>query len=62
MYVDTWNVVQDYRVDTVNYIGENNPKSKLEMDLVDVWRDKNPGVRRYTWQLMGHIHILLLPV
>jgi hypothetical protein len=24
-----WNVVQDYRVDTVNYIGENNPKSKL---------------------------------
>ena len=38
-----WNVVQDYRVDTLNYIGENNPKSKLEinqminnMDLVDV--------------------------
>ena len=52
-----WNVVQDYRVDTVNYIGENNPKSKLEihqminsMDLVDVWRDKNPGVMRYTWR------------
>jgi exonuclease III len=20
------------------------------MDLVDVWRDKNPGVRRYTWR------------
>jgi hypothetical protein len=38
-----WNVVQDYRVDTVNYIGENNPKSKLEihqminsMDLVSI--------------------------
>jgi hypothetical protein len=26
-----WNVVQDYRGDTVNYIGENNPKSKLEI-------------------------------
>ena len=52
-----WNVVQDYRVDAVNYIGENNPKSKLEihqiinsMNLVDVWRDKNPGVRRCTWR------------
>jgi hypothetical protein len=20
------------------------------MDLVDVWRDKNPGVMRYTWR------------
>jgi hypothetical protein len=52
-----WNVVQDYRVDTLNYTGENNPKSKLKinqminnMDLVDVWREKNPGVRRYTWR------------
>ena len=51
------NVVQDYRVDTVNYAGENNPKFKLEihqmmnnMDLVDVWRENNPGVRRYTWR------------
>jgi hypothetical protein len=40
-----WNVVKDHRVDTVNYTGEHNPKSKLEiheminnMDLVDVWR------------------------
>ena len=52
-----WNVVQDYRVDTVNYIGENNPKSKLKihqminnMDLVDVWIEKHPGIRRYTWR------------
>jgi hypothetical protein len=20
------------------------------MDLVDVWRDNNPGIRRYTWR------------
>jgi len=24
-----WNVVQDNRVDTFNYTGENNPKSKF---------------------------------
>jgi hypothetical protein len=42
-----WNVNQNYGVDTVNYTGEHNPKSKLEiheminnMDLVDVWRKK----------------------
>jgi exonuclease III len=52
-----WNVVQDYRIDTLNYTGENNPKFKLKihqminnMDLVDVWREKHPGVRRYTWR------------
>jgi hypothetical protein len=40
-----------------------NPKSKLEihqminsMDLVDVWRDKNPGVRRYTWRETRHTY------
>jgi hypothetical protein len=40
---DDWNVVQDYRVDTLNYTEENNPKSKLKinqtinnLDLVDV--------------------------
>ena len=27
-----WNVVQDYRVDTLNYTGENNPKSKLKIN------------------------------
>ena len=26
-----WNVVQDYRVDTFNYTGEHNLKSKLEI-------------------------------
>jgi hypothetical protein len=47
-----WNVVQNYRVDTVNYTGEYNLKYKLEihqminnMDLVDVLRGTNPGVR-----------------
>ena len=52
-----WNVVQDYRVDTLNYTGENNLKSKLKinqminnMDLVGVWIEKHPDIRRYTWR------------
>ena len=50
-----WNVVQDYRVDIVNYIGENNFELEIHeminnMDLVDIWREKNPGIRRYTWR------------
>ena len=40
-----WNVVQDYRVDTVNYIGENNPKSKLKI---------------HHWWMFGERNILAL--
>jgi hypothetical protein len=60
-----WNVVRDYRVDTLNYTGENNPKSKLKMnqminsmDLVDVWRVLN-HLQKYTifTTYFGHTHI-----
>ena len=52
-----WNVVQDFNLDTCNYKSKNNIKAndklqeiKKELDLVDIWRDCNPEIRRYTWR------------
>ena len=46
-----WNVVRDYRVDTLNYTGENNPKSKLKINqMIIVW----------IWLMFGERNILAL--
>lgn len=55
--VGDWNVVQNYELDTLNYLSKNNLKShdrifelKQSLDLIDIWREKNPDARRYTWR------------
>ena len=52
-----WNVVQDYNLDTLNYSGQNNPKSQLQIhqmmndyDLVDIWRKTHAQIRRFSWK------------
>ena len=52
-----WNVVQDFDLDTVNYMSHNNVKAhdkiielKCSLNLVDIWRAFNPHSRRYTWR------------
>ena len=51
-----WNVVRNYKVDTHNYLHENNKGAKLaidqgviRLDLSDVWRIHNPDTYKFTW-------------
>lgn len=52
-----WNLVLDPSKDCYNYKNINNPKSQdtvmemsVDLQLVDVWREINPDVKRYTWR------------
>ena len=52
-----WNLIQDPKLDSTNYIHINNKnarKAVLEMkdnvNLIDPWRLQNPTLRRYTWR------------
>ena len=51
-----FNVVQNFTLDTRNIASLNNPKSqvavesmKLDLDLHDPWREKNPNTQKFTW-------------
>lgn len=51
-----WNVVQDFMLDCHNYVKENNPKNRIEIqnlknkfNLVDPWRVNNPTSKKFTW-------------
>ena len=52
-----WNLVLNPTIDYDNYKHINNPKAKekvsdmsVELELVDVWREVNPDIQRYTWR------------
>ena len=52
-----WNIPQDYDMDTCNYRNQNNKyaqetlhKLMMNFDLIDVWREMNPNINRYTWR------------
>ena len=52
-----WNLVNDYKLDTLNYKKHNNPKAaqtvynyKEKLDLIDVWRYTNPQIKQFTWR------------
>ena len=51
-----FNVVQDYTKDTLNIHNRNNPNAhqkvidlKMDLDLIDPWRNNNPESKIYTW-------------
>ena len=51
-----WNSTRDFKIDNNNYKKLNNPKITQEItklmntyNLIDIWREKNPNTRRYTW-------------
>eukprot|EP00745_Piridium_sociabile_P031241 TRINITY_DN51755_c0_g1_i1.p1 TRINITY_DN51755_c0_g1~~TRINITY_DN51755_c0_g1_i1.p1 ORF type:complete len:116 (+),score=8.16 TRINITY_DN51755_c0_g1_i1:65-412(+) len=52
-----WNLVINPTLDYNNYKNNNNPKAQetvinimSDLELVDVWRENNPEVLRYTWR------------
>ena len=52
-----WNLVLDFSLDYYNYKHCNNVKAheqvenmKDNLDLLDIWREINPEVRRFTWR------------
>ena len=52
-----WNLVRNYELDCFNYRRQNNVNASNQvdelcrnLDLFDVWRDRNPETRRYTWR------------
>ena len=51
-----WNCTRDFKIDNLNYVAVNNPKSVQEIDqlcrkhnLNDVWRIYNPSKNKFTW-------------
>ena len=51
-----WNSTRNYDIDNKNYLNKNNPNATKAIDrliashnLTDIWRVKNPNVKRYTW-------------
>ena len=52
-----WNLVRNFENDCYNYCRQNNVNASNQVNelcqnfnLIDVWREKNPDVRRFTWR------------
>ena len=53
-----WNIALNFILDCCQYKHLNNPKAQEQvldelipnLDLLDVWRENNPELRRYTWR------------
>ena len=52
-----WNLVLNFSLDYSNYKHNNNVKAQEQveilmndLDLVDIWREINPELRKYTWR------------
>ena len=52
-----WNAISNFYLDCQNYKHHNNPKATEQieqltddLDLIDIWRELNPELRRFTWR------------
>ena len=57
IYVGHWNVALNPDIDTQGYQSQNNPRARLEirkqmndLELLDVFRDLNPTIKKFTWK------------
>ena len=60
IFVGDWNLVLDQNVDTLNYQSVNNPLARLEIikkmaehNLVDIFREIHPDMKKYSWKQWG---------
>ena len=58
-----WNLVLDYTLDYYNYKRHNNiyvqeqvDNLMINIDLLDIWRELYPEMRRYTWRRNTSLH------
>ena len=54
-----WNLINDFKNDTLNYKKLNNPKAQKtvteyrnNLDLIDIWRHAHPNEKKFTWRQM----------
>lgn len=55
--VGDWNIILDQEKDSKNYMRNNNPKARLEVQnmiehfqLQDIWRVEHPDAREFSWR------------
>ena len=60
IFFGDWNLVLDQNADTRNYQSVNNPLARLEIikkmaehNLVDIFREIHPDIKKYSWKQWG---------
>ena len=60
IFAGDWNIILDRNLDTMNYQALGNPRARNvlidkmnEMNLIDIFREIHPNMRKFTWKQWG---------